>query len=40
MKENAIVIRDPKAFCFNFDWLKDVDKNLRHEIEFFIKSNE
>ena len=39
MKENAIVIIDPKAFCFNFDWLKDVDKNLRHEIEFFIKSN-
>ena len=27
-------------FCFNFDWPKDVDKNLKHEIEFIIKSNE
>ena len=35
-----IVIRDPKTFCFNFDWPKDVDKNLKHEIEFIIKSNE
>ena len=35
-----IVIRDPKAFCFNSDWSKDVDKNLKHEIEFIIKSNE
>ena len=25
MKENIIVIRDPKTFCFNFDWPKDVD---------------
>ena len=29
-----IVIRDPKTFCFNFDWPKDVDGNLKHEIEF------
>ena len=35
-----IVIRDPKTFCFNFDWPKDVDENLKHEIEFIIKSNE
>ena len=40
MKENIIVIRDPKTFCFNFDWPKDVDENLKHEIKFFIKSNE
>ena len=39
-EENMIVIRDPKTFCFNFDWSKDVDENLMHEIEFIIKSNE
>ena len=40
MEENMIVIRDPKTFCFNFDWPKGVDENLKHEIEFIIKSNE
>ena len=35
-----IVIRDPKTFCFNFDWSKDVDEKLKHEIEFIIKSSE
>ena len=35
-----VVIRDPKTFCFNFDWPKNVDENLKHEIEFVIKSNE
>ena len=35
-----IVIKDPKTFCFNFNWSKDVDENLKHEIEFIIKSNE
>ena len=35
-----IVIRDPKTFCFNFDWPKDVDENLKHKIGFIIKSNE
>ena len=35
-----IVIRDLKTFCFNFDWPKDVDENLTHEIELIIKSNE
>ena len=35
-----IVIREPKNFHFNFDWLKDVDENLKQEIEFIIKSNE
>ena len=34
-----IVMRDPKSFCFNFDWPKNVDENLKHEIEFIIKSN-
>ena len=40
MEENMILIRDPKTFCFNFDWQKDVDENLKHKIEFIIKSNE
>ena len=35
-----IVIRDPKTFCFNFDFPKDFEENLMHEIEFIIKSNE
>ena len=35
-----IVIRDPKIFYFNFDWAKDVDKNLKHETEFIMKSIE
>ena len=40
MKESMIVIRDPKTFCLNFHWPKDVDENLKHETEFIIKSNE
>ena len=40
MEENMIVIRDPKTFCFNFDWLKDVNENLKHETEFIIKNNQ
>ena len=39
MEENTILTRDPKTFCFNFDWSKNVDENLKHEIEFIIKSN-
>ena len=30
-----IIIRDPKTFCFNFDWSKDVDDILKHEIEIY-----
>ena len=37
-KEKMIVIRDPKTF--HFDWSKDVDENLKHKIEFIIKSSE
>ena len=33
------VIRDPKTFCFNFDWSKDVVENLKFEIEFIANSN-
>ena len=40
MEENIIVIRDSKTFCFNFDWPRRVDENLKHAIEFIIKSNE
>ena len=35
-----IVIRDLKAFYSGFDWPKDVDNSLKHEIELIIKSNE
>ena len=28
-----------QKFCFNFDWSKYVDENLKHKIEFSIKSN-
>ena len=31
MEKNMILIRDPKTFCFNFDWHKDCDENLKHE---------
>ena len=40
MEDTMIVIRDPKTVFLNFDWPKDVDENLKHEIEFIIKSNE
>ena len=40
MKENMTMIRDPKTFCFNFDWSKDVDENLKLEIEFIANSSE
>ena len=40
MEENMIVIIDPKTFYFYFDWLKNVDENLKYETEFIIKSNE
>ena len=40
MKENMIVIRDPKTFNFHFEWSKNVDENLKHETEFIIKRNE
>ena len=39
MEEILIVIRDPKTICFDFDRPKDVHENLKHEIEFIIKSN-
>ena len=34
------MISDPKTFCFNFDQPKDVDEDLKHKIEFILKSNE
>ena len=40
MEQNMIVIRDPKTYCFNFDWPKDVDENLKYEVEFIIKDDE
>ena len=32
--------RDRKTFYFYCDWPKDVDENLKHKIQFIIKSNE
>ena len=29
-----IVIRDPKNFCFNFDWPKDAAENLKYGINW------
>ena len=29
-----------QEFFFNFDWPKYVSENLKHEIEFIIKTNE
>ena len=40
MEEKMVAIREPKTFYFDFDWPKNVDENLKHEIEFIIKSNE
>ena len=40
MEENMIVIRDPKTFYFDFEWPKDVEMNLKHEIEYIIEINE
>ena len=40
MEENIIVKGDPTVFCFNFDFPKDVDENLKREIEFILKSKE
>ena len=31
MEENMTEMKDPKNFCFNFDWPKYVDENLRHK---------
>ena len=38
MEENVVVMRETKTFDFDFDWPKDVDKNLKHKIEFIIKA--
>ena len=40
MEENIVVIRGSKIFCFDFDWPKSSDENLKHTIEFVIKSIE
>ena len=39
MEENMLVIRNPKTFYLNFDWPKHVDEDLKHELEFIIKTN-
>ena len=37
MQQNMVVIRELKTFDFDFDWPKNVDKNLKHGIEFIMK---
>ena len=39
MEENMLLKRQTKTFYFDFDLPKDVDKNLKHDIKFIIKSN-
>ena len=39
-QHNKITNKRYQNFCFNFDYLKDVDEKLKHETEFIIKSNE
>ena len=38
MVENTVVIRDPKMFQSNFDWLNNVDEILKHQNEFITKA--
>ena len=40
MEENVIVTRVPKTSYFYFDCPKNVDENLKHRIEFIVKSTE
>ena len=40
MQENMTVTKDSKSFYFDFDCHKDVDENLKHEIELITKINE
>ena len=40
MEENIVVITEPQTFYFCFNLTNDVDKNLKHEIEFVVKRNE
>ena len=40
MEESMIVIRDTKTFCCDSNLPEYVDRNLKHEIELTIKSNE
>ena len=40
MEKSMSAKRDRKIFYFYFDWPKDVDENLKHKIQFIIKSNE
>ena len=33
MEDNMIVLRDPKIFCFDFDWSNYVEENLKNEFK-------
>ena len=36
--DNIFLMREPKAFYFDFNFLKDVDKNMKPKIKFIIKT--
>ena len=38
MGKKLVVKREPKPFYFDFDLPKNVANNLKHEIEFIIKT--
>ena len=40
MDENMVIIRGSETFYFDFCLPKDVNENLKHEIELIIKRNE
>ena len=37
--DNKVVIKETKTFHFHFDLPKDVDKNLKHEIDHITRHN-
>ena len=40
IKGNMIVIGEPKIFLLIFDFLENVDKIMKHKIEFIVSHNE
>ena len=38
MEEKMIVIKGSKTFCFNFDWPKYPNENLKHENMSLLKT--
>ena len=40
IKGNMLVIGEPKIFHLIFDFLENVDRNMKHKIEFIVSRNE